>query len=140
MRLLGKILMAALAMSSINAYAADNIACLESTAFYEANTEGFEAMLAVASVVMNRAGSIKNVCKEVKKANQFSWVGKKTIKRIDKARPVAQLVQSGFVHPKFKNATHFHDTSIKPSWTKDMVYVGKIKKLKFYREDSNKGF
>lgn len=113
-----------------------NTACIESVAYYEANTEGFEAMLAVASVVMNRAGNDYNkVCKVVKSPSQFSWVGKKTIKRFENTRHVAQLVQSGFLHPKFKKATHFHDTSIKPEWAKKMVYVGRIKRIKFYAEN-----
>ena len=137
MRMVGAILMAALCMSSLQAKAANNVACIESVAFYEANTEGFEAMLAVASVVINRAkGSFDGVCRVVKQPGQFSWVGQKTIKRVPRAEPIAQLIKNGFVHPRFKDATHFHDTSITPSWTnnKDMIYVGKIKRLKFYRE------
>lgn len=124
-----------LSMAFIAPAYASNTACIESVAFYEANTEGFEAMLAVATVVMNRAGHDYNkACKVVNRQAQFSWVGKKAIKQFDRAKPVAQLVKSGFVHPKFKNATHFHDTSINPAWASKMVYVGRVKRLKFYAE------
>lgn len=114
---------------------ADSMACLESTLFYESNTEGFEAALAVGSVVMKRADKKKSkICKVVKQRNQFSWVGKKPIKKFKETEVASQLVANGFVHPKFKDATHFHDDSIHPTWANKMKYLGRVKRLKFYKE------
>lgn len=130
-----KIAMALVLLTPLMSYAADSEKCLQSTLFYESNTEGFEAMLAVGSVVMKRAdGNIKNVCKVVKERNQFSWVGLKPIKLFKQAEVVSQLLKGGMIHPRFKNATHFHDVSIHPTWANKMKYLGRVKRLKFYEE------
>lgn len=127
------------------------ILCLALNVFHEARGEPIEGQHAVAEVTMNRAaGDEKNVCKVVMAPNQFSWTagvvkkrnGQYHIRALPKkddpawntAMTVSKLHLAGWrmSDGRLRNATFYHATYARPSWTKHMKPVRKIGAHIFY--------
>jgi spore germination cell wall hydrolase CwlJ-like protein len=122
------------------------ITCLAMAVYYEARGEPAVAQLAVAEVVVNRVVSPmfpNNVCDVVKEDRgprrwdcQFSfWCdGKperpKEIEAWSTARDIAEMALSGV--RVGHNATHYHSTSVKPKWAKNMTPVATFGSHIFY--------
>jgi spore germination cell wall hydrolase CwlJ-like protein len=103
--------------------------CLTHVVYREARSEPLAAQVAVASAVINRGPP----CVVVSQPRQFAT---HTPKQRDpkawvQAAEVAVLVGTGVVHRY--GATHFHDTSVKPYWTRNMTFVGRSGRLLFWK-------
>lgn len=115
--------------------------CLVRNAYHEARGEGKLGMILVTNVVINRAKKAKTTyCSIVFKANQFSWtlnknkkVPKKHYRKIEKL--VLALCSNEINVPsKFKEATHFHTTSVSPEWSQSFKKLGSFNNHVFYKE------
>jgi hypothetical protein len=114
--------------------------CLAQVIFFEAGTESFEGMQAVAATVFNRVGLpgySSSICGVVYQPYQYSW----TLHRSNwMRRPPTQYVKLAtlFLQERAEleeeyPVTHFHRTDIKPAWSKTLEYVVTIGQHKFYR-------
>ena len=114
--------------------------CLAQVIFFEAGTESFEGMQAVAATVFNRVGLpgyASSICGVVYQPYQYSW----TLHRSNwMRRPPTQYVKLAtlFLQERAEleeeyPVTHFHRTDIKPAWSKALEYVVTIGQHKFYR-------
>ena len=114
------------------------VACLVQAAYYEAGNQGKEGRLMVMRVLLNRArGNLKHVCKELHAPHQFSFIGAKRLPAFPAAtrkriREEAVEFLKGVSVP-FESATNFHHKSLLPSWTKKMVYLGRVGDHTFWR-------
>jgi spore germination cell wall hydrolase CwlJ-like protein len=106
------------------------VECIAHVVYHEARSEPLDAQIAVASAVVNRG----RPCVVVNQPRQFATGGGKRRdgKGWTQASEVALLVATGVVHRY--SATHFHDTSVKPYWTRNMEFVGQAGKMKFWRD------
>ncbi len=125
-----------------------DLECLTQAVYYEARGEGRDGMKAVAQVVLNRArhpAFPKTVCSVVYQgANrgsgcQFSFTCNGAMRGAvnraawNRAREVATKALSGQVFGAVGNATHFHTTSVSPSWRNNLVRVNQVGDHLFYR-------
>jgi len=122
--------------------------CLADAIYYEAALEPLEGRRAVAQVVLNRVRDPnfpKSVCGVVYEgwksgpACQFSFACDGSLARppvaglYRDALDVAEQALSGFVEPEVGLATHYHATSVDPSWRAEMVKVAQVGSQIFYR-------
>jgi N-acetylmuramoyl-L-alanine amidase len=105
------------------------VECIAHVVYHEARSEPLDAQIAVASTVVNRG----RPCVVVNQPRQFATGGGKRRdgKGWTQSAEVALLVAAGAVHRY--SATHFHDTSVKPYWTRNMEFVGQSGRMKFWR-------
>lgn len=102
--------------------------CLAHVVYAEARSEPLAAQVAVASAVVNRGAP----CDVTRRPRQFASPARKPEGVAwTQAAEVAVLVATGSVHRY--NATHFHDTSVKPYWTRNMTFVGRSGRLLFWK-------
>lgn len=110
----------------------NDAACIALTLHKEAATEGLLGKKAVLDVLKTRMSeSGKTACQVIKEPNQFSWVTKDTKFVATKE----QLTTYRFVSkmkPVVEGAKYFHNTSMKPSWTRKMKPKLKIRRHIFY--------
>lgn len=104
------------------------VECLAHNIFYEAASESYTGMLAVATVTMNRVKSSafpQTVCGVVyqrgKRGCQFSWTCSKAktqwnARLYDRAYVVAEQAFAGKRVASIGNAVYFHNTTITPEW------------------------
>jgi N-acetylmuramoyl-L-alanine amidase len=116
--------------------------CLATNVFHEARGESVLGQYAVAQVTMRRANNDPaRVCKEVYRPFQFSWTieGKPHPNKIhrdayDKALRISWMVLSGRMPRDFSNgATHYHATSVRPSWSLVFQRTNKLGAHIFYK-------
>lgn len=126
------------------------LTCLALNIYYEGRGESELGKKIIAQTTLNRAAREgSNVCTEVLRPNQFTWVNSrvngKTLK--PKARPksgddwescqaIAQKALNGnlSIPHKYRNVTHFHNPTIKPSWTRNMLLLGRVDGHYYYQE------
>lgn len=109
--------------------------CLLSAIVYEAGGESVRGKKAVMQVVKNRAKIRQlTICKVISEHHQFSWYGKKPIKKLTKSfkQLLQELEQMDEVFDGVA-IEYFHNTSVKPAWAKKLHYVGRVNKHKFYK-------
>lgn len=128
--------------------------CLQENIYFEARGEGQAGMVAVAKVTMNRAEHPRypsSVCGVVKQKYkgicQFSWFcdgskknGPKLIRDAErvaweKAGEIARSAFEGTLRTVVGSATHFHTTSVRPSWSKRIQRIVRVGSHIFYREN-----
>lgn len=116
------------------------ITCLTKNAYFESRGEGEKGILATVFVVLNRTKDSRfpsTACKVISEPSQFSWYGKgKVVKDHKTYQEIEQLVKevvSGKHRDTTRGSTHFHTTSIKPSWCKKMTRTVKIGDHVFYK-------
>lgn len=113
------------------------LACLARNIYYEAGSEPFEGMVAVAQVTLNRMESGKfpnDVCEVVYQKNglmcQFSWycinpnnsVRPINSKEFEESMTVAKKVLlEGFRLPSLTTALYFHGDYIDPKWNRKRI-------------------
>ena len=118
------------------------VVCLASVIHDEARGEPISAKLAVAAVVMNRVKHQKypnTICKVVYQSSngicQFSGMCKKKIRALDKnTLEIAHGVVFGLYKDPTRGATHFHNNTVSPHWSKNYVKTARIGKHTFYKE------
>ena len=100
--------------------------CLANAVYFEARGEPLEGQLAVAEVVLNRAGSGRyptTICAVVTQPAQFSFVRRGVIPRADRASEawrravaVARIAQSRATRMLPDNVLWYHANYVSPSW------------------------
>jgi spore germination cell wall hydrolase CwlJ-like protein len=101
--------------------------CLAAAIYREARGESWLGRLAVAQVVLNRG---TNPCEVVNKPGQFPWKTRNRTFYDSTSHNIAKMVwERGWAIKGFQ-ATHFHNTTVAPSWT---GYITTIGTHKFYR-------
>lgn len=115
--------------------------CLTLNGFHEARGETLLGQMAVAQVVLNRAGrDPAKVCEVVQARQQFSWTIKpppvKDAVAYAQAREVATLAL--YTNDFTSGATHYHALGILPYWRSDMQVCGQWGAHIFYRVKGKK--
>lgn len=110
--------------------------CLAEAIWQEARGEPQIGQYAVAQVVINRTRDRRwpnTICKVVFQPYQFSWTGWWNGWQADsKTLNLAyEILQANKAIPGF-TATHFHNTKVKPFWSKKLLKLGKIGNHVFY--------
>lgn len=131
----------------VTAYASAAVAdaemdCLASAVYFESKGEPLQGQLAVAEVILNRAGSGKypsSICGVVKQKSQFSFVRGGRIPAVPrsseawrKAVAIAHIALRDLADGGVKNALFFHARYVSPSW-RNRPRVASIGNHIFYR-------
>lgn len=126
------------------------LTCLALNIYYEGRGESELGKKIIAQTTLNRAKEEhSNVCSEVLKPNQFSWVNSRVNgRKLNlRARPkendeswqtcqtIAKKALNGSlsVPTKYRNVTHFHNPRVKPSWTRNMISLGRVDGHYYYQ-------
>lgn len=129
-----------------DAPADEPLVCLAKTIYFEARGQSDEELLAVAHVVRNRVEHPdfpRTMCGVVKEGGeeppcQFAWWcdGRPDVARDDqeylRALDTARRVLSGESEDPTDGANMFHNTSVKPAWTRAARGRGQIGDHLFY--------
>jgi len=117
--------------------------CLATAVYFEARGESLEGQLAVARVVMNRAGSGRypaSWCEVVKQPAQFSFVRHGEFPMVDagssawaRAQGIARLAMANVVPSVGNDVLWYHATYVDPSWGHRLSMAQKIGAHIFYR-------
>ncbi len=120
----------------------EELGCLAMNIYHEARSEETSGKLAVAAVTKNRVISNEypsTICEVVWQAKQFSWTSLKVKYHvIDDADAwveslrIAGLFMRGTPRSEAGDATHYHATRVKPSWSVDQRIVAQIGNHIFY--------
>ncbi len=113
--------------------------CLTRNAFHEAGNQGSSGRLLVNRVVYNRAKlKNKSFCSVIYERSQFSWtrrgggrIPSNTYQAI-RSEVMRFLADPDRVPSGFKSATHYHNTSVRPSWTRRLKSLGRYRAHVFY--------
>jgi len=115
--------------------------CLAGAIYFESKGEPLDGQLAVAKVILNRAGSgrfASSVCGVVMQRGQFSFVRGGAIPSVPRASAhwktavaIARVAIDGLWTPLAANALYFHAKRVSPSWR--MTRVASIGNHVFYR-------
>ena len=138
------------------AAAADEQQCLAEAMYYEARSQGWRGMLAVGVVIQNRVRDGRypdNVCGVVKQGRywrgnpvrhkcQFSYYCDGKPERPGEQKPwtTAQdlahtLLTNRVEMAGLEDATHYHTTSVLPSWSRKLTFRQVIGQHVFYTEE-----
>lgn len=122
-----------------NPHFAKELACLTKNIYYEAGSESFEGMVAVANVTLNRVNDErypKTICGVVQQKTkidqkvvcQFSWVCEKRLsmstlseKYLEALRVAKLVLLEGYYIPRLDNSFNFHAIHVNPGWGKKRV-------------------
>ena len=117
--------------------------CLATAVYFESKGESLEGQLAVAQVVLNRAGSGRyptTLCAVVKQKAQFSFVRSGHFPRIDpgcaawqKAQAIARIAAGKMARVIPDDVLWYHADYVAPSWGRRLARVDKIGAHIFYR-------
>ncbi len=117
--------------------------CLATAVYFESMGESLEGQLAVAQVVLNRAGSGRyptTLCAVVKQKAQFSFVRSGHFPRIDegcaawrKAQAIARIAAGKMAEVIPADVLWYHADYVAPSWGRRLARVDKIGAHIFYR-------
>ncbi|MFM9827680.1 MAG: cell wall hydrolase [Sphingomonas sp.] len=118
-----------------------DLRCLASAIYFESKGEPLAGQLAVAEVIMNRAGSGRfpsSICSVVTQPGQFSFVRggrlptiSSTNRAFRDAVAVAQVALTNSWSSNAPKALYFHARSVKPGWRQ--LRVATIGNHIFYR-------
>lgn len=116
-----------------------DVLCLTLNLYFEARGEPLDGQILVAEVTMNRAEKEgEGVCRAVFRPSQFSWTAEEnlSIKEFDAFKTsfvlAREMLDTGCV--LCSGATHYHNTSVKPYWSKSLTKLGKYGNHIFYME------
>ncbi len=115
--------------------------CLATAVYFESKGEPLDGQLAVAHVIMNRAGSgrfASTLCGVVRQPGQFSFVRGGAMPAVARdsgnwrtAVAIAKIAQNDLWDSTTENALYFHARRVAPGWR--MARVGAIGNHVFYR-------
>lgn len=112
------------------------VRCLAEAVYQESRGESVYGQLAVAKVVVNRTRSLKwplSICMVVFQPYQFTWTAWWTGWQADQhSLKIAKLVLENPQMLHHFKATHFHNTSVKPLWSRKLKRLEKIGNHVFY--------
>jgi N-acetylmuramoyl-L-alanine amidase len=138
-----RIALVALALLAIclpaTAVARDDQSLIARTIYFEARSDGFRGMLAVAFVIRNRlaAGTFGDTVRAVIRSPAQFTVWNRGGRARSGAVPAddphyrmalsaARLAGSGAVKDPSRGATHYHERSVRPAWARHMRVVARI--------------
>jgi len=117
--------------------------CVATAVYFEARGEPFDGQLAVAEVVLNRAGSGRyptTYCGVVKQPAQFSFVRGGQFPRVNMqsaawgyAQSIARIAQRKLVEALPDDVLWYHADYVAPGWGRRLSKVEKIGAHIFYR-------
>ena len=117
--------------------------CLAGAVYFESRGEPIDGQLAVAQVVVNRAGSglfPKSYCGVVYQRSQFSFVKGGNMPRIKRgssawkrAKTIARIAHEGLWDSEAGDALYFHAKYVNPKWSRNKVARATIDSHIFYR-------
>ena len=127
----------------VDAELSSDMKCLAQAVYFEARGEPIEGQLAVARVVINRAGSglyPSDYCSVITQRAQFSFVKAGRIPQADessaawsRAKAVAQIAHQDLWKSDAGDALYFHATYVSPSWARRKTQLARIDTHIFYR-------
>jgi spore germination cell wall hydrolase CwlJ-like protein len=119
--------------------------CLTLNAYLESRGEPYTGQIAVSQVVLRRAGLDRTkVCEEVYRADQFTGPWNSPRHKPKNAKPAewaraeraarAALVwaEHGIGQDYSRGATHYHNLTVRPYWTRCAKQTVQIARHKFY--------
>ncbi len=123
-----------------------DVECLIVNAYHEARGEGLDGMVAVSTVVVNRAlvghMNSKTVCSAILKKKQFSWTNNTAkrnawMKGLNKTelKIVVNAIEKfigGYSIEGLEKAIYYHERNIKPKWSNNDYKVAVIKNHIFF--------
>lgn len=124
--------------------------CLTEALYFEARGETLKGQYAVAEVILNRVDSKRfpdTICQVIKQGSerkfacQFTYICDGRHEHIDDAKAykntgkIARIMLNGGARLLTKSATHYHTTSIRPTWAKKITRTAHIGNHYFYREE-----
>jgi len=129
------------AIRRLDAFHAQNIACLARNVYFEARGEPEAGQYAVAEVTMNRKASGlhgKTVCGVVYERKAFSWTSIDALPEPEpeawsRAQQIAEEVYYGRHQPVLNGARFFHATYVKPEWAGERRRIARIGNHVFYK-------
>ena len=121
--------------------------CLTINGFLEARGEPFPGQIAVNQVALRRAGLDRTkVCAEVYRPDQFTgpwraprskpkWAKPAEWARAERAARAALLwAEHGIGHDYSRGATHYHNWTVRPSWTRCAKLTVQLAQHSFYTD------
>lgn len=128
-------------------FSKQELVCLAENIYWESRGEPVEGQVAVAQVTINRKQLGlwgQNLCEVVyykrNKICHFSWVCSRQPKHKNQqqwqqaqliAKRVADINYTQYQY-KYRTATHFHNTTVKPVWSKKLKQVKQVNNHIFY--------
>lgn len=106
--------------------------------YHEARSEPQIGQIAVAHVTLNRANVSHQPIKTiVQEPYQFSWTFQKESYIPDDPKAFLECLKSVYIalqsEDVTKGATHYHLDTIKPYWSKELIYLNQFGAHKFYK-------
>ena len=127
----------------VEAELSPDMQCLAQAVYFEARGEPLAGQLAVAKVVINRAGSgiyPSDYCSVVTQRKQFSFVRNGRIPHADEssvewlhAKAVAQIAHQDLWDSAADDALYFHASYVRPGWARQKTQLARIDTHIFYR-------
>lgn len=112
----------------------EELKCLTDNVYYEARGESFEGQMAVARVTINRTlhpDYPDSICGVVYQPFQFSWTMKKQKPPLADNYAIAKWAALQGQNYKL-DAIFYHNTKVKPKWSKVKLKIAKIGDHVFY--------
>ncbi|MCX8952203.1 cell wall hydrolase [Ruegeria sp. NA] len=128
----------------------ENWECLSEALYFEARGESVRGQFAVAEVILNRVKSSRfpdSLCGVIHQGTgkkyqcQFTYTcdGRKEVihekKAYERVAKVARAAIDGVADELTEGATHYHTTSVRPSWSRVYKQTAKIGVHVFYRHN-----
>lgn len=118
-----------------------DVSCLAANVYHEARGEPLAGRIAVAEVVTNRVRSALfpgDVCSVVFQRAQFSWTADVRPFRNPRAwaesvRVAARVLDGRAPRVVGRRVYFYHEASVLPGWTRNMVLVRSVGAHRFYR-------
>jgi hypothetical protein len=121
----------------------EQLRCLAGAVYFEARGEPLAGQLAVAQVIINRAGDPRfpqSYCGVVAQPGQFSFMRGSRMPAIrtgsaawERAIAVAQIAHQGLWESPAGDAVFFHAKYVRPSWSQRKTRLAQIDTHIFYR-------
>lgn len=121
----------------------EQMQCLAGAVYFESRGEPLAGQLAVAQVVINRAGSAsfpQSYCGVVHQRGQFSFVSNGAMPRIrtetlawQRAKAIARIAHEGLWESEAGDSLYFHARYVRPNWSNRKVARATISRHVFYR-------
>jgi spore germination cell wall hydrolase CwlJ-like protein len=118
------------------------VVCMTTLLYHEARgTDDLRTKLLVAEVVLNRADHrVENVCEVIYPPGSKQFHAPKQAPMREKAakeqaKALSILILSGIMPMPGTPANYFHDTSVRPSWSRKFSRVEQSENLIFYEGD-----
>lgn len=117
--------------------------CLAWNVYFEARGEPQAGQHAVAEVTLRRADlSGRTVCEEVFEDRQFSWTQQYSRPTVTNNKAWAKALEVANTTLLFptnysRGATHFHNKTVKPKWSRQLCHATTINQHVFYKPCPN---